>query len=343
MALIAAVKRRSLSDVQRLVETAEWFEVDVDGNTPIHWASFLKEADILNVLMTSNLQKHAENVYGENALMFAFRNNIMERNKNVKIKTFKVVTILLKHNLSINRVNAFGDSTLHLAVKAAAYNLVSKKCISLLLDFGADSRLENEKGQTAAKCAYEYKLADVGVLISFHEPQLVRPSITLEPVLNYVEPEESYPNNIKNVISEIECKEELIRGIEDFQTEIYNQYCVYERELEEESSNEGLQIRMNELREFTSTAEDLVFHYHQQIDHLRVVQAKHKRRDRYECPICMEDFQVEDEIYQCNKGHIFCADCKNKISSFCPTCRVNIDCDIRNRVLEDILRSQEGE
>jgi len=39
-----------------------------------------------------------------------------------------------------------------------------------------------------------------------------------------------------------------------------------------------------------------------------------------ECPVCMNELVPDCELYQCNKGHIICGNCKSRIR-VCPTCR----------------------
>lgn len=53
------------------------------------------------------------------------------------------------------------------------------------------------------------------------------------------------------------------------------------------------------------------------------------------CPIC---YNIYDKIYVCPNGHSLCSKCFYN-SNICSYCRVNIDSNTRNRVLEEMLES----
>ena len=57
----------------------------------------------------------------------------------------------------------------------------------------------------------------------------------------------------------------------------------------------------------------------------------------FECSVCYEEFT--HHIYQCVEGHLLCHECRPKFT-VCPTCRVSLSANIRNRVLEQILSTK---
>eukprot|EP00483_Globobulimina_turgida_P006918 UN06931 len=57
----------------------------------------------------------------------------------------------------------------------------------------------------------------------------------------------------------------------------------------------------------------------------------------FECPVCYEEFSRH--IYQCVEGHLLCHVCRPQFS-LCPTCRVSLSSNIRNRILEQILSTK---
>eukprot|EP01084_Bolivina_argentea_P212956 361864_1 len=61
--------------------------------------------------------------------------------------------------------------------------------------------------------------------------------------------------------------------------------------------------------------------------------------ENFECPICYEEFSYH--IYQCVEGHLLCHICRPKFN-LCPTCRVSLSSNIRNRILEQILSTKQS-
>ncbi|KAF7492302.1 hypothetical protein SSS_10102 [Sarcoptes scabiei] len=53
----------------------------------------------------------------------------------------------------------------------------------------------------------------------------------------------------------------------------------------------------------------------------------------YECPVCFE--YILPPILQCQNGHLVCQPCRKKLT-YCPTCRICIDSEIRNLQMEKI-------
>lgn len=52
-----------------------------------------------------------------------------------------------------------------------------------------------------------------------------------------------------------------------------------------------------------------------------------------ECPICIKPFI--EKVYQCREGHVLCERCSYFVEN-CPVCRIPLQPEIRNRVLEEI-------
>eukprot|EP01083_Nonionella_stella_P293154 996938_1 len=61
------------------------------------------------------------------------------------------------------------------------------------------------------------------------------------------------------------------------------------------------------------------------------------KESEFECPVCFEEFT--NAIYQCVEGHLLCHLCRPKFT-LCPTCRVSLETNIRNRILEQILSTK---
>ena len=57
----------------------------------------------------------------------------------------------------------------------------------------------------------------------------------------------------------------------------------------------------------------------------------------FECPVCYEEFS--GHIFQCQEGHLLCDSCRPKFER-CPTCRISLSSNIRNRILEQIVCSK---
>ena len=51
--------------------------------------------------------------------------------------------------------------------------------------------------------------------------------------------------------------------------------------------------------------------------------SKRKRIETPECPVCFENFNSGQQVWQCSKGHFVCEDCVSGIQS-CPQCRGRI-------------------
>ena len=55
--------------------------------------------------------------------------------------------------------------------------------------------------------------------------------------------------------------------------------------------------------------------------------------NKVECSICYQE--IEEKVFQCENGHLYCEICVNQISH-CGTCRCN-NYKIRNKVIEDFI------
>ena len=144
--------------------------------------------------------------------------------KEAKRKTEMLVRILLKYDVNINEINSSGDNCLHMAVKGAVNNLVSEKCIELLLENGADVCCENKLKLKPSEIAFNNRLRKIGELIVLYTTTCKN-----YPVQNRYEQFKRYnkslPEKVDNkficdILTEINHKQEYVTSIEHTQNKI---------------------------------------------------------------------------------------------------------------------------
>ena len=266
MTFQSAILNNNLNEVKRLLSLhdASLYTMDEQGNTPIHYACLYKQPIILETLIRAGFSVNCKNYSGENAIMFAFkchgtlRKKKMEQ-KEVRRKTEMLVRILLKYDVNINEINSSGDTCgdncLHMAVKGAMNNLVSKKCIQLLLENGADISCENKLKLKPQHIAFNNGLREIGELILFSTSTCKK-----YPVKNRYEqfkrhneslPEKVDDKFISDILTEISHKQEYVNNIEHSQIKI-------------KAKIKGQMKTMQKLK-------DTIFNYTQDIQYLKEV------------------------------------------------------------------------
>jgi ankyrin repeat protein len=105
-----------------------------DGTTPLHWAVYRVDEELVNALLARGAKADVVNAYGSSPLAEA-----------VRVANATLVEALLKAGADVNRSNMDGQSPLMLAARTGVV-----KVAELLLGRGANVNLQEEyRGQTA--------------------------------------------------------------------------------------------------------------------------------------------------------------------------------------------------
>ena len=154
--LIDAVKNNNLSYIKSYFSTQsrnninEKLEYGYPGNTILHQAIFDEVNDIVNYIVTLNVDLTLVNKDGNSVLHIA----CLKGNYNA-------VHQLIKLGVSINCKNNIGDTALHCAVRSGSYNTVL-----ILLNNGATAALEtmNEHDETSLHTAVVSKKKNLKIV-----------------------------------------------------------------------------------------------------------------------------------------------------------------------------------
>ncbi len=149
-ALIDNVKQKNKQEVVRLLtEGADHNFIDVNGKTPLHWASFHANKDIVTLLLGNGADPNTKDDEDWTALHRA----VIKGNKDI-------ATLLLGNRADPNTKDNNGMPALHWAVIKGR-----KDIVTLLLGNGADPNAKDKKGGTALHRAIIEDNKDIATLL----------------------------------------------------------------------------------------------------------------------------------------------------------------------------------
>ncbi|XP_070152262.1 ankyrin repeat domain-containing protein 27-like [Polyergus mexicanus] len=124
---------------------------DSDGLTPLHYACIKGHQNILLLMLHVNADLTVTDSQGNTPLHLA-----VDRGHESCIKALLYLSEHMKVSINANATNDNGDTPLHLAAKWGYCAIVG-----ILLEYGANSRLTNRKGQTPLTTTYSESIAEL--------------------------------------------------------------------------------------------------------------------------------------------------------------------------------------
>jgi ankyrin repeat protein len=145
--LVAAVKGGKTDLVRQLLsQHADANTPELDGTTPLHWATERDEEDLVGLLLSAGAHANTVNDYGTTPLSLACRNG-----------NARVVSLLLKAGADPNSALGTGETPVMTAARVGSVEVVK-----LLIAAGANlDAAESAAGQTAIMWAAAERHADV--------------------------------------------------------------------------------------------------------------------------------------------------------------------------------------
>lgn len=124
-----------------------------DGTTPLHWAVYKVDAELVDALLARGAKPDAANKYGSTPLAEA-----------VKLADVRLTAKLLDAGADVEAANADGQTALMLAARAGALDVAK-----LLVERGANVNTEEAwRGQTALMWAVDGNYAELAQLLIAH-------------------------------------------------------------------------------------------------------------------------------------------------------------------------------
>ena len=303
--------------------------------------------EVNRVFASTEVNIDLRDKHGNTALMYIFyrlRERYLKRNKKEEKTMEEIVCKLLENYADVNIVNRYGSSALHLAVEGAARNRVSKPCIRMLLEYGADTTIKNQENLQPDQLAFNKNLPTIGEIIfssKINEYSQIKINEKKRAMNIYLNQEELNKRSIN--------REGLNKGCMSFEesnTKYIKQQQIKMKCTNRNESNRSKHVlHENKNRDNAYSCDQNLSYY-----------VKTCRRREYkdiatqcdlitqlediECTICLEVFEVDVPIYQCCEGHIFCERCIDTmiVSQKCPTCKIKMTNRVRNREVENIIR-----
>ncbi|XP_050459915.1 ankyrin repeat domain-containing protein 27-like isoform X1 [Cataglyphis hispanica] len=124
---------------------------DSDGLTPLHYACIKGHQNILLLMLHANADPTVTDSQGNTPLHLA-----VDRGHDSCVKALLYLSEHMKVSINANAINDNGDTPLHLAARWAYLAIVG-----ILLEYGANSRLTNRKGQTPLTITYSESIAEL--------------------------------------------------------------------------------------------------------------------------------------------------------------------------------------
>lgn len=352
MEMLKAIRCNDVRRVQKKLQKG--YEV----NKPIHEYNKKRELVQTIPLCVAAARGHREIV----EMLLSYGANIhacnLDWSSPLHMATFhghvNIVRFLLQRNVNLNNSDQHGNTVLHLAATRNNF-----EAAVLFLDYNIDANIRNNTGQTALDIArlmnhhhiVETILEKLQIDTSLHEAAnelLIRKQAD-NTSQQATSSDSSQKEKLQRQLHELEINEinatlkqkefaymKLSDDLENLDTEAVKLRTkitqlegrlkdVNLKKLTKESEKKKLAQEMEKLKQKQTT------HYrHSTIDNVK----------DYECPICFEIPLPPRKVYQCNNGHVYCSECKEKPGmSLCPQCRVplNQKSAIRNIVYEEIL------
>ncbi|XP_057309398.1 ankyrin repeat domain-containing protein 27-like [Hydractinia symbiolongicarpus] len=160
-----AVLEGDLKTIKYLMSTVcKIDEKDLSGNTPIHYACYKGYRQIVKYLIQHGACLNFQNKQKKNLLMITLCGETCKRRacKKGKDEVYSIIKLLLKEKCrNINLTDHKGNTALHVAVERATVCAVKRKCISLLIQHGANAEIVNHNQQTAYDIAKQNQVIQI--------------------------------------------------------------------------------------------------------------------------------------------------------------------------------------
>ena len=311
-----------------------------DGTTALMIASLEGHHEVVKILLNHYAEVNSKNFDGYTALMYASTKGHHE-----------VVKILLDYHADVNAQNNEGNTALHESLTTQITpNIVN--VVKLLLSEGGDLEILNKENKAVLELAKKTQNQDIQSLVNETIEQknieFLRNELKKRQAKQIVSKRKKKLKEISvlnNNVSQLQQKirdekertEELEKKVEMLLTEISNR----NEKIENLKSELKIKIEGEEYRSYEKLKQDVVYFEHcvKTENYDDVINL-----DKRECPICFNEMKSSQKIYQCQKGHIVCEECFNRIiegTKLCPFCKIDIATNpIRNRALEEIIETE---
>lgn len=124
---------------------------DSDGLTPLHYACIKGHQNILLLMLHANADPTMMDLQGNTPLHLA-----VDRGHESCVKALLYLSEHMKISVNVNATNDNGDTPLHFAARWGYCAIVG-----ILLEYGANGRLTNKKGQTSLNITYSESIAEL--------------------------------------------------------------------------------------------------------------------------------------------------------------------------------------
>ena len=311
-----------------------------DGTTALMIASLEGHHEVVKILLNHYAEVNLKNLDGYTALMYASTKGHHE-----------VVKILLDYHADVNAQNNEGNTALHESLTTQITpNIVN--VVKLLLSEGGDLEILNKENKAVLELAEKTQNQDIKSLVNETIEQknieFLRNELKKREAKQIVSKRKKKLKEISvlnNNVSQLQQKirdekertEELEKKVEMLLTEISNR----NEKIENLKSELKIKIEGEEYRSYEKLKQDVVYFEHcvKTENYDDVINL-----DKRECPICFNEMKSSQKIYQCQKGHIVCEECFNRIiegTKLCPFCKIDIATNpIRNRAMEEIIETE---
>ncbi|WP_094745816.1 ankyrin repeat domain-containing protein [Vaginella massiliensis] len=189
MNLFEAVKHRNIAHIKTWIADGKPVnDKDVDGNTPLHYATFADDFTVAELLVKAGADVNAQNIIQDSPFLYAGANGYtnlvklyLDHGANFYVLNryggtalipaaekghLETVKLLIEvPDFPINHVNRLGWTALMEAVLLSDGGPKQQEIIKLLLDAGADKNIPDLDGITALQHAKTRKFEAVTALL----------------------------------------------------------------------------------------------------------------------------------------------------------------------------------
>ena len=343
------------------------------GDTALMEASEGGYHDIVAMLLDHDAGINKRNKHGRTALMIASLKGhhkvvgvLLDHHAGINLKTIngytalmhassaghhEVVKMLLDRHADVNAQNNEGNTALHkLLMKRITPNIVN--IVKLLLSQGGDPEILNEENKTVPDLAKETQNQEIESIVEEAIEQKKIESLRKElkkrqakQIVNKRKQKLKEVSVLNNIVSQLQQNigeeekrtEELEKKVFMLLTEINSR----NENIENLKSELKTKIKSEEYQSYEKLKQDVIYFEHciETENYDDVINL-----DKKKCPICFNEIKSSQKIYQCQKGHIVCEECFNRIigeTKLCPFCKIDIATNpIRNRALEEIIEME---